>query len=112
MKDEIPLSYLLGVYGEECIEGAHAASKAVRFGPLDCNPNTSIINSTQIAIELGEQLALVDMLRESGLIIPQGAIDQSRALKPEKVRKFYEIYKDRKAGWPESAEHPNGRNGE
>jgi hypothetical protein len=96
----VPADYLLGVYAEECCEGAHAASKARRFGPLDCKPGTTIPNRIQIAIELGEQLAIVDMLRAAGIDIPQGTIDQCRKLKPEKVTKFYEMYRDRKAGWP------------
>lgn len=56
--------YLLACLAEECSEVAKAAMKAQRFGVADGYPGTDRTNGGDIAKELNELLAIVEMLRE------------------------------------------------
>ena len=55
--------YLLACLAEECSEVAKAAMKAQRFGVADGYPGTDRTNGGDIAKELNELLAIVEVKR-------------------------------------------------
>ncbi len=54
--------YLLVVLAEECAEVAQRAAKAVRFGLAEVQPGQEDNNARRIERELGDLLAVVELL--------------------------------------------------
>jgi len=82
---------------EECAEIQKAAAKALRFGLDDHAPNSSSTNAEDIAIEIIDLIAVVEMLEEEK-IIPSIKDNDSLSLiekKIEKVRKYMDYAKNR-----------------
>lgn len=61
------LEHLLTILIEECAEIQQAASKAKRFGLEDGYPGTTRTNRRDIANELNDLMAVVEMLNAEGL---------------------------------------------
>lgn len=61
--------YLLVCFMEECIEVAHATSKLIRFTEHDSPVIGGITNSQNLVKEFNDLLALVDLLKEHGVIL-------------------------------------------
>jgi NTP pyrophosphatase (non-canonical NTP hydrolase) len=49
---------------EECSEVIQAISKVLRFGPSQVNPETGHTNRDHLAIEVGQLLRMINMLRD------------------------------------------------
>lgn len=60
--------HLLTCLAEECAEVQQAVSKALRFGMDDGRPESQTTNAQDIARELVDVLAIVEMLEEAGVI--------------------------------------------
>ena len=75
---------------EECAEVQQIASKILRFG-LDSyhpdDPTTS--NSTRLENELGDLLAMVDILEATGVVTIEG-LKKAKDHKLDKLAKFYD----------------------
>ena len=83
----------LGILQEECAEVIVEVSKIRRFG-LDTahfksDPQHS--HRTMLEMELGDVLALVDILKDQGLV-DQTRLDQYKQNKKDKLRKWSKIY--------------------
>lgn len=78
--------HLLTCLIEECSEIQHAASKALRFGLLDGEPNGSTTNKEDIEAELSDLLSVVKMLQKDDVL---GNIEP-RYEKERKIEKFME----------------------
>lgn len=61
--------YLLTCLMEECAELAQAASKAIRFGLSDHNPETGIKNIEQLEMEFNDLLGIIELLNDHGVSV-------------------------------------------
>jgi len=81
---------------EECAEVQKAAAKALRFGLDDHAPNSDSTNAEDIAVEIIDLIAVVEMLEEEK-IIPSITDNNSVSLiekKKEKVKKYMDYAKN------------------
>ncbi|MCL2364000.1 MAG: hypothetical protein FWC71_04985 [Defluviitaleaceae bacterium] len=80
--------HLLTCLIEECAEIQKAAAKALRFGLDDHHPDIpGTTNADEIAQEYIDLLAIVEMLREDGIIPMLESRDRAQA-KKDKVTKY------------------------
>ena len=80
--------HLLTCLAEECAEVQQAVAKALRFGLTDGYPNTERTNAGDIADELTDLTAVVEMLQTRGIIRRPAYHDDRVTRKIEKVTKF------------------------
>ena len=82
--------HLLTCLMEECAEIQKAAAKALRFGLDDYAPNSDSTNAEDIAAEIIDLVAVVEMLREENIIPSITDNDSKIAIdkKKEKVKKY------------------------
>lgn len=79
--------HLLCLLAEECAEVSHRVSKALRFGLAEIQPGQALTNAQQIAHEIQDVLAVIEMLEaEDALQRPADthAIERKKA----KVEQF------------------------
>ena len=81
----------LGILQEECAEVIVEVSKCRRFGIDSVHYRTSIKHSKMLELEVGDVLALVDILVEQGVLNTQ-ELDIARANKKEKLKQWSNIY--------------------
>lgn len=89
--------HLLACLIEECSEVIHRACKAQRFGIDDRDPTIPDAPSERVMIwqELNDLYAIIEMLKEEG-ILPLGFGDwRAIKAKKEKVRKFMDYARER-----------------
>lgn len=72
---------------EECMEVAHIANKAIRFGIDDSHPKTGIINRDALTQEVGHILAMIDILIKQKVII-KDEIYSGKFHKYEQLKKY------------------------
>lgn len=80
---------LLVILIEECSEVIKDATKWLRFGAKDIDPNKrdGITNDERVALELGDVLCMVNMCADAGLINMLD-VDMGRRQKAAKVLRF------------------------
>lgn len=85
------VNYNLHLLQEECLETAMVASKALRFGLTDCDPDApnSLPKYKLLEQELGDILAIVDILLNNGIGISWESIMAAKEKKFEKLAKYY-----------------------
>jgi len=81
----------LGILQEECAEVIVEVSKCRRFGIDSMHYRTGIKHSKMLELEVGDVLALVDILVEQGVLNTQ-ELDIARANKKEKLKQWSKIY--------------------
>jgi hypothetical protein len=81
----------LGILQEECAEVIVEVSKCRRFGIDSVHYRTGIKHSKMLELEVGDVLALVDILVEQGVLNTQ-ELDIARANKKEKLKQWSNIY--------------------
>ena len=89
--------HLLTCLMEECAEIQKATAKALRFGLDDHAPNSSSTNAEDIAAEIIDLVAVIEMLREENIIPSICDNDSKIAIeqKKEKVKKYMNYAKER-----------------
>ena len=85
--------HLLTTLAEECAEIQKAVSKALRFGLKDGYPGTDRTNAQDIAREYVDQVAVVDMCRDAGILVQPGESKAMYDAKKIKVRHYMEYAK-------------------
>lgn len=60
--------HLLVCLAEECVEVAHRASKALRFGLQEVEINQNKTNAQRISQEFNDLLAIIEMLEDEGML--------------------------------------------
>jgi NTP pyrophosphatase (non-canonical NTP hydrolase) len=81
---------ILCITQEECAEVSQAISKVFRFGFESCHPVTFVNNKEHLEEELGDLLAMVDILTEK-CIISDSNVNIARKAKKEKLRAWSTI---------------------
>ena len=81
----------LGILQEECAEVIVEVSKCRRFGIDSVHYKTGIVHAKMLELEVGDVLALVDILVEQG-VLNTAELDVARANKKEKLKQWSKIY--------------------
>jgi len=81
----------LDILQEECAEVIVEVSKCRRFGIDSIHYKTKLKHSTMLENEIGDVLAMIDILMERG-IITQENINIAKQNKKDKLKKWSNIY--------------------
>lgn len=81
----------LGILQEECAEVIQEVSKIRRFGLDTIHYKTGVKHSTMLEIEVGDVLALVDILVEQGILDRDG-LEVAIENKKRKLEQWSGIY--------------------
>ena len=83
----------LGILQEECAEVIVEVSKCRRFGYDSVHYKTGLLHSTMLEMEVGDVLALVDILVEQGILDRDGLAVATKN-KREKLKQWSTIFKE------------------
>ena len=83
---------ILDITQEECAEVVVAVSKISRFGLDNYKPGKPKTNREHLEEEVGDLLAMVDLMIEHK-IIDINSVDVARAAKKDKLKQWSNIYK-------------------
>lgn len=78
---------------EECAEVTQAISKIFRFGFDSVHPVTNKSNMQSLEEEVGDLLAMIDIMVER-CIVSDSKINEARKAKKEKLKIWSNIYKE------------------
>ena len=81
----------LDILQEECGEVIVEVSKCRRFGLTSTHYKTGLPHSEMLEIEVGDVLAMVDILLEQG-VLSQDKLDIAKQNKKDKLKKWSNIY--------------------
>ena len=81
----------LGILQEECAEVIVEVSKIRRFGLDTVHHKTGQSHKEMLSLEVGDVLAMVDILLEQGILV-QAELDVAKQNKKDKLRKWSKIY--------------------
>ena len=82
---------ILDITQEECAEVVVAVSKISRFGIDNFKPGKPKTNREHLEEEVGDLLAMVDLMIEHK-IIDNNSVDVARAAKKDKLKQWSNIY--------------------
>lgn len=82
---------VMDILQEECAEVIQAVSKISRFGIDNYKPGKPKTNREHLEEELGDMLAMIDILREMG-VVSWGNMEIAKKAKIEKLKKWSTIY--------------------
>jgi NTP pyrophosphatase (non-canonical NTP hydrolase) len=82
---------VMDILQEECAEVIQAVSKINRFGLDNFKPGKPKTNREHLEEELGDMLAMIDILQEMD-IVSYTSIEKAQAAKIEKLKKWSKIY--------------------
>jgi NTP pyrophosphatase (non-canonical NTP hydrolase) len=83
----------LDILQEECAEVIVEISKCRRFGLDSLHHKTGITHDKMLEQEVGDVLAMIDILVDRGIIDPIG-LDMAKHKKTEKLKIWSDIFKD------------------
>ena len=83
----------LDILQEECAEVIQEVSKVRRFGLDTLHYKTGIKHSTMLEMEVGDMLALIDILVEQGILDRDG-LEVATENKKEKLKQWSGIFKE------------------
>ncbi len=84
---------ILCITQEECAEVSQAISKVFRFGMASCHPVTNVNNKQHLEDEIGDLLAMVDIMIEK-CIISDTNVNAAKIAKKEKLKLWSSIYNE------------------
>jgi NTP pyrophosphatase (non-canonical NTP hydrolase) len=82
---------VMNILSEECAEVIQAVSKCHRFGLHNYKPGKPKTNCEHLEEEIGDLLAMVDILLDIG-VVDQVSLDVAKKAKIEKLKKWSNIY--------------------
>jgi NTP pyrophosphatase (non-canonical NTP hydrolase) len=82
---------VMDILQEECAEVIQAVSKISRFGIDNFKPGKPKTNREHLEEELGDMLAMIDILKEQG-IVSGACLETAKHAKIEKLKKWSSIY--------------------
>ena len=80
----------MDILQEECAEVVQAVSKIRRFGIDNAKPNTDYTNREHLEEELGDMLAMIDILMVNE-IVSWSNLHRAKRAKIEKLKKWSQI---------------------
>ncbi len=83
----------MNILSEECAEVIQAVSKCHRFGLNNYKPGKPLTNAQHLEGEIGDLLAMVDLLKSMNVVSQEG-LDLAKAAKIEKLKTWSNIYED------------------
>lgn len=81
---------ILCITQEECAEVSQSVSKIFRFGWDSVHPKTGVNNKEHLEEEIGDLLAMVDIMVEK-CIISDSKLNEARKAKREKLKEWSSI---------------------
>ena len=84
---------ILDITQEECAEVVVAVSKISRFGIDNYKPGKPLTNRQHLEEEVGDLLAMIDLMRDFG-VIDMKSVEVARVAKIEKLKQWSNIFKD------------------
>lgn len=84
---------ILLILQEECAEVTQAISKCFRFGIDNFKPDKPKTNLEHLEVELGDLLAMIDLLEQFG-VIDRTNIEKAKHGKFEKLKQWSSIYEN------------------
>ena len=81
----------MNILSEECAEVVQAVSKCNRFGLDNAKPGKPLTNAQHLEGEIGDLLAMVDLLKLKGVVTDAG-LEAAKLAKIEKLKKWSKIY--------------------
>jgi NTP pyrophosphatase (non-canonical NTP hydrolase) len=81
----------LVILQEECAEVVQATAKIFRFGMDQIMGNQEQTNIKLLEGEIGDVLAMIDLLQSQGLVSKEG-LNKAKKAKIEKLKKWSHIY--------------------
>lgn len=88
---EDKLNEVMNILSEECAEVIQAVSKCNRFGLHNTKPGKPLTNAQHMEVEIGDVLAMVDLLKSNGIITEEG-LNVAKQAKIEKLKQWSSIY--------------------
>lgn len=85
------LSEVMDITQEECAEVIQAISKIRRFGLDNHKSGETCTNAQHLEEELGDLLAMIDLLKSMNIVSDQG-LNAAKQAKIEKLKKWSKIY--------------------
>lgn len=85
------LHEVMNILSEECAEVIQAISKCHRFGLNNYKPGKPLTNAQHLEGEIGDLLAMVDLLQSLNVVTAEG-IEAAKQAKFEKLKKWSNIY--------------------
>ena len=82
---------VMDILQEECAEVIQAVSKINRFGLDNFKPGKPKTNREHLEEELGDMLAMIDIMLEKS-VISQDKLELAKQAKIEKLKKWSSIY--------------------
>lgn len=79
---------VLNILQEECAEVIQAASKIKRFGITNRKDGSELNNLQNLEMELGDVLALVDILKGSGIGITDEGLERAKLAKMGRLSRY------------------------
>ena len=84
---------VMSILQEECAEVIQAVSKINRFGMDNFKPGKPKTNREHLEEELGDMLAMIDILKERG-IVSEANLAAANDAKKEKLKRWSSIYSE------------------
>lgn len=85
------LDEVMNILSEECAEVIQAISKCNRFGLDNFKPGKPLTNAQHLEGEIGDLLAMVDLLKSMSVVTEEG-LNTAKQAKVEKLKKWSNIY--------------------
>ena len=85
------LNEVMDILQEECAEVIQAVSKCSRFGLNNLKPGKPLTNAQHLEGEIGDLLAMVDLLKSMNVISDDG-LNKAKQAKIEKLKVWSNIY--------------------
>jgi len=82
---------VMDILQEECAEVIQAVSKINRFGADNVKPGKPKTNREHLEEELGDMLAMIDIMLDLG-VISTNNLEVAKRVKIEKLKKWSNIY--------------------
>jgi NTP pyrophosphatase (non-canonical NTP hydrolase) len=85
------INEIMSILQEECAEVIQAVSKINRFGLDNHKPGKPKTNKEHLEEELGDLLAMIDLLQSNGVVSLE-SLETAKNAKFEKLKKWSNIY--------------------
>lgn len=79
---------IMMILQEECAEVTQAVSKCFRFGPDQMKPGKDFTNLNMLEEEIGDLLAMVELLTDLNIGVTTAGIQQAKRNKFDKLKRW------------------------